>query len=258
MGGEKINGRDFILEVKEITKRFGGVTALDKVSLHIRKGEHVALVGDNGAGKSTLANIITGVLQPDSGSIWFEGREHVFASPLEARLSGMETVFQDLALANDLGVVENIFLGREQCRLKLGPFSILNHNEMKKQARQVLEETGIKIQNLEVPIRNLSGGQRQGVAIARAASWGSKLIILDEPTAALGVQETQKVEGIIRKLKQQGISALMISHNLTQVFSLSDAIWVLRHGKMVGSRITKETEPGEIVSMITGAQSLYY
>lgn len=258
MDEDKINDQDFILEVKEITKHFGGVIALDKVSLHINKGEHVALVGDNGAGKSTLANIITGVLQPDSGSIWFEGREHIFTSPLEARLNGMETVFQDLALANDLGVVENIFLGRERYRLKLGPFSILNHSDMKKQARQVLEETGIKIQNLEVPIRNLSGGQRQGVAIARAASWGSKLIILDEPTAALGVQETKKVEEIIRKLKQQGISALMISHNLTQVFSLSDNIWVLRHGKMVGSRITKETEPNEIVSMITGAHSLYY
>ena len=248
---------DVLLDVNCISKHFGGVVALDNVSLQLRKGEHIALVGDNGAGKSTLANIITGVLQPDSGSIIFEGEEHIFESPLEARMRGIETVFQDLALANDLGVVENIFLGREYCRLKFGPFSILNHAEMKKKARKMLDETGIKIQNLEVPIQNLSGGQRQGVAIARAAGWGSKLILLDEPTAALGVQETQKVEDIIRKLKKQGISALMISHNLSQVFSLSDKIWVLRHGKMVGSRSTKDTEPEEIVSMITGANTLY-
>jgi fructose transport system ATP-binding protein len=176
---------------------------------------------------------------------------------VEARLNGIETVYQDLALANDLGVVENIFLGREYCKMKLGPLSILNHRKMKKQAAEMLDETGIKIQNLEVPISNLSGGQRQGVAIARAAGWGSNLILLDEPTAALGVQETKRVEEIIRKLKKNGIAALMISHNLTQVFSLSDEIWVLRHGKMVGHRTTKESEPREIVSMITGADTLY-
>ena len=246
-----------VLEVKGIAKHFGGVIALEDVSLHIKKGEHIALVGDNGAGKSTLANVITGAIQPDAGVIMFEGKKRVFSSPVEARLNGIETVYQDLALANDLGVVENIFLGREHCKMKLGPLSILNHRKMKKQAAEMLDETGIKIQNLEVPISNLSGGQRQGVAIARAAGWGSNLILLDEPTAALGVQETKRVEEIIRKLKKNGIAALMISHNLTQVFSLSDEIWVLRHGKMVGHRTTKESEPREIVSMITGADTLY-
>lgn len=246
-----------VLEVKGIAKHFGGVIALEDVSLHIKKGEHIALVGDNGAGKSTLANVITGAIQPDAGVIMFEGKKRVFSSPVEARLNGIETVYQDLALANDLGVVENIFLGREYCKMKLGPLSILNHRKMKKQAAEMLDETGIKIQNLEVPISNLSGGQRQGVAIARAAGWGSNLILLDEPTAALGVQETKRVEEIIRKLKKNGIAALMISHNLTQVFSLSDEIWVLRHGKMVGHRTTKESEPREIVSMITGADTLY-
>lgn len=246
-----------VLEVKGIAKHFGGVIALEDVSLHIKKGEHIALVGDNGAGKSTLANVITGAIQPDAGVIMFEGKKRVFSSPVEARLNGIETVYQDLALANDLGVVENIFLGREYCKMKLGPLSILNHRKMKKQAAEMLDETGIKIQNLEVPISNLSGGQRQGVAIARAAGWGSNLILLDEPTAALGVQETKRVEEIIRKLKKNGIAALKISHNLTQVFSLSDEIWVLRHGKMVGHRTTKESEPREIVSMITGADTLY-
>ena len=246
-----------VLEVKGIAKHFGGVIALEDVSLHIKKGEHIALVGDNGAGKSTLANVITGAIQPDAGVIMFKRKKRVFSSPVEARLNGIETVYQDLALANDLGVVENIFLGREYCKMKLGPLSILNHRKMKKQAAEMLDETGIKIQNLEVPISNLSGGQRQGVAIARAAGWGSNLILLDEPTAALGVQETKRVEEIIRKLKKNGIAALMISHNLTQVFSLSDEIWVLRHGKMVGHRTTKESEPREIVSMITGADTLY-
>lgn len=248
---------NYILEVNNITKHFGGVIALEDVSLHIEQGEHIALVGDNGAGKSTLANIMAGAIQPDSGTIIFDGEKKVFSSPMEARLSGIETVYQDLALANDLGVVENIFLGREVCRVYLGPFSILNHRKMKKQANAMLNATGIRIQNLEVPINNLSGGQRQGVAIARAAGWGSKLILLDEPTAALGVQETKRVEEIIRKLKKNGIAALMISHNLTQVFSLSDKIWVLRHGKIVGQKVTKGSEASEIVSMITGANTLY-
>lgn len=246
-----------ILEAKGVTKHFGGVVALDDVSIEIYCGENVALVGDNGAGKSTLANIITGAIQRDSGTIMFNGKHREFSSPMEARLNGIETVYQDLALANDLGVVENIFLGREYYKLRLGPLSILNHRRMKSKAVEMLEETGIQMQDLSVPMRNLSGGQRQSVAIARAAGWGSKLILMDEPTAALGVRETKRVEEIIRRLKANGIATLMISHNLTQVFSLSDKIWVLRHGKMVGFRVTKDSEPKEIISMITGADTLY-
>jgi fructose transport system ATP-binding protein len=168
-------------------------------------------------------------------------------------MSGIETVYQDLALADDLGVVANVFLGREIYYLKAGPFSILNHRKMSKLAQEMLAKTGVKIVNLGETLRNMSGGQRQGVAIARAAGWGSKLILLDEPTAALGVQETEKVEEIIRGLKQQGIAVLMVSHNLQQVFSLVDTIWVLRQGEMVGRRWVAETTPEEIVSMITGA-----
>lgn len=245
-----------ILEARHISKRFGGVVALDDVSLWLHAGEHAALVGDNGAGKSTLIKIITGVLRADEGIVWFDGQDRDFNTPLQARESGIETVYQDLALADDLGVVENIFLGREIRRVKAGAFSLLNHKEMRGRAQDMLAQTGVQISRLDEAMRNLSGGQRQGVAIARAAGWGSKLILLDEPTAALGVQETKRVEEIIMELKRQGITALMISHNIQQVFSLSETIWVLRHGRVVGRRRTAETTPDEIVSMITGASIL--
>lgn len=242
-----------LLEVGGVTKWYGAVNALKDVSLKLYVGEHAALVGDNGAGKSTLVKIITGAEEADAGKIWFDGQERHFRTPLQARLNGIETVYQDLALADDLGVVANIFMGREICYLRAGPFSLLHHRKMDMQARQMLAQTGVKIVNLSEPLRNMSGGQRQGVAIARAAGWGSKLILMDEPTAALGVQETQKVEDIISGLKRQGIAVLMISHNLQQVFSLADSIWVLRQGVMVGRRQVSETTPEEIISMITGA-----
>lgn len=242
-----------LLEVNGISKHFGGVIALNDVSLTVAPGEHVALVGDNGAGKSTLIKIITGVLKPDEGHVWFDGEVRDFRAPLQARLCGIETVYQDLALAEHLGVVENIFLGREHFLIKAGPFSILHHRKMKQQATETLERTGVRIQKLDERISHMSGGQRQGVAIARAAGWGSKLILLDEPTAALGVAETERVEEIIRELKRQGIASIIISHNMQQVFRLADTVWVLRHGQMVGHRPTAATTPDEIVGMITGA-----
>jgi fructose transport system ATP-binding protein len=244
---------DAILRAAGISKWFGGVEALRDVDFEIAPGEHAALVGDNGAGKSTLVKVLTGAERPDSGHLWFDGQERQFHSPLDARRAGIETVYQTLALADHLDVVANLFLGREKYRLRLGPFSLLNRAAMKAEARRMLERTGVHIPDLRASVMSMSGGQRQGVAIARAAGLGSQVIVLDEPTAALGVQETGRVEEIIRGLKRRGATMLMVSHNLRQVFDLVDTIWVLRHGQMVGRRDARKVSPDEIVSMITGA-----
>jgi fructose transport system ATP-binding protein len=242
-----------LLKGEGISKSFGGVRALHDVTLQLARGEHAALVGDNGAGKSTLVKILTGAERPDSGHVWFDGAVTDFRSPLDARRAGIETVYQTLALADHLDVTSNLFLGREKTLLRLGPFSVLNRGAMRAEANDLLARTGVQIPDLGSMVMGMSGGQRQGVAIARAAGWGSKLIVMDEPTAALGVQETAKVEEIIRGLKKQGVSVLMVSHNLRQVFDLMDTIWVLRHGGMVGRRDAGSVRPEEIVAMITGA-----
>jgi len=242
-----------VLEINHLTKHYGGVKALTDAHFQLLPGEHAAIVGDNGAGKSTFVRLITGVEQPNEGDILLEGQKVSFASPLDARDQGIETVYQTLALAEDLDVPANIFLGREITRLNLGPLSILNHKAMREQSASMLATTGVKIQDMSESLRGMSGGQRQCVAIARAAGFAKKLIILDEPTAALGVQETARVEQIIKGLKQQGIPLIIISHNLRQVFDLVDRIWVFRQGRIICSRLTRETNPEEIVGLITGA-----
>ena len=245
-------GSEVMLKAAGISKRFGGVEALRDVDIEIRSGELAALVGDNGAGKSTLVGILSGAIRPDHGRIWCNGQQVHFHSPIDARNAGVETVYQTLALANHLDVAANLFLGGEKYLLRLGPFSILNRAAMRREARDLVARTGVQIPDIDSSVMNMSGGQRQGVAIARAAGWGSRVVLLDEPTAALGVQETARVLEIIRALKRQGITLLMISHNLRQVFGLVDSIWVLRHGRMVGRREVRATRPEEIVSMITG------
>jgi fructose transport system ATP-binding protein len=244
-----------ILKTEGLTKRYGGVHALEDADFELRDGEHVAVVGDNGAGKSTFVRQVTGVEQPTAGKIYFDGQAVEFKTPIEARNHGIETVFQNLALADDLDVPSNLFLGREETYFNLGPFSFLNEKKMLNHAQEVLRQTGVKIPNLKSKIRNMSGGQRQCVAISRAASFASKLIIMDEPTAALGVQETGQVENIIRGLKQRGIPLILISHNLRQVFDLVDRIWVFRRGKIVGAVDRDKTDGNEIVSLITGVKS---
>ena len=246
---------DIILRTENLTKHYGGVHALTDASFTLRQGQHVAIVGDNGAGKSTFVRQITGVEQPSSGKIFFDGQEVNFNSPLEAREAGIESVFQDLALCNDLDVPSNLFLGREEVFFKFGPFSILNEKKMMTMAQDVLNKTAIKIPDLSSHVGNMSGGQRQCVAISRSASFASKLIIMDEPTAALGVQETTQVENIIRQLKEQGVPLILISHNLRQVFNLVDKILVFRRGEIVGEVVAADTDGNEIVSMITGVQS---
>lgn len=244
-----------VLKTEGLSKNYGGVHALVNADFELNEGEHIAIVGDNGAGKSTFVRQITGVEQRSAGKIWFDGREVEFADPLEAREHGMECVFQTLALADDLDVPTNLFLGRELFKIKLGPFSILDRAAMRRTAEEGLKRTGVNIPRLDETIRHMSGGQRQCVAIARAATFASKLIIMDEPTAALGVQETAQVENIIRTLKSNGIPLILISHNLRQVFDLVDRIVVFRRGHIVASLRREETDGNDIVSYITGVKS---
>ncbi len=245
---------DIILETRGLTKHYGGVHALEDANFTLRAGEHIAVVGDNGAGKSTFVRQITGVEQRTAGKVWFGGDEVIFSGPIAAREAGIETVFQNLALADDLDVPSNLFLGRELIKFNLGPFSILDHKTMRERTQQALTKTAVKIPNLSSAIRNMSGGQRQCVAIARSASFASKLIIMDEPTAALGVQETAQVENIIRGLKARGVPLILVSHNLRQVFDLVDRIVVFRRGRIVASLAKHETDGNDIVSYITGVK----
>ena len=241
-----------VLSVDGASRYFGPVTALENVSMKLSRGEITGLVGDNGAGKSTLVKLISGVMGLSSGSIEFDGRPARFSSPSEARAAGIETVYQDLALAGNLPVWANVFLGREKF---YGPrwLGLLDKREMILEAEHMLGQFQMNVPPIKGTVDRLSGGQRQLIAIARAAAWGSKLIVMDEPTAALGVAETQAVENVVRHLKERSFSVLIISHNLDQVFRLTDRIWVLRRGRMIGGRRTSETNPNEIVSMITGA-----
>ena len=207
------------------------------------------MVGDNGAGKSTLVKIISGILRPTSGIMFLEGAEIGFADAAMARHQGIEVVYQDLALADQQPVYMNLFLGRE---LRRAPFGLLDRRKMRNETRHLVADLDVRIPSTKSKVRDLSGGQRQGIAIARATHWARKLVLLDEPTAALGVAETLKVESIIESLKERDLAILLISHSLDQVFRLSDRICVLRRGTQIGIRKTSESNKNEIVSMITG------
>ncbi len=245
---------DIVLKTESLTKHYGGVHALMDANFSLRKGEHVAIMGDNGAGKSTFVRQLTGVEQPTAGKILFYGKEVNFKGPLEARNAGIETVFQTLALADDLDVPSNLFLGREIFKFKFGPLSILNKKAMREETMKALQRTAVKIPNLNSPIRSMSGGQRQCVAIARTATFASQLIIMDEPTAALGVAETAQVENIVRTLKANGEPLILISHNMRQVFDLADRIVVFRRGRIVANLTKAKSSGEEVVQYITGAK----
>jgi D-xylose transport system ATP-binding protein len=238
-----------LVRIERVRKEFGAVVALAEVTFEIASGEIVALVGDNGAGKSTLVKCLAGVHPPTSGELLLEGAPVHFSGPLEARSHGIEVVFQDLALANDQPVYMNMFLGRE---LVKGPLRRLDRREMARQTQALLDDLDVRIDTPYQTIRDLSGGQRQGVAIGRAVHWAERLVLMDEPTAALGVAETRRVEDIILRMKEPGRAILIVSHSLDQVFRLADRICVLRRGKQVGVRNAAETSGDEIVSMITG------
>ena len=246
---------NIVLKTENLTKHYGGVHALSNANFELRDGEHVAIMGDNGAGKSTFVRQITGVEMPTSGKNIFDGKEVNFKSPIDAREAGIETVFQTLALADDLDVPSNLFLGREKFKFKFGPFSILDKKAMREETLKALQRTAVRIPNLSSRIRNMSGGQRQCVAIARTATFASKLIIMDEPTAALGVVETGQVENIIKTLKANGEPLILISHNMRQVFDLADRILVFRRGRIVANLKKQDTDSQEVVSYITGAKA---
>lgn len=247
---------DVILETRDLTKHYGGVKALEGADFILRQGEHVAIMGDNGAGKSTFVRQITGVEQRTRGEIYFDGQPVNFKGPLEARKAGIEAVFQTLALADDLDVPDNLFLGREMTFMNwLGPFRLLDYRGMRKATLDGLEKTAVKIPDIRNTIRNMSGGQRQCVAIARTATFHSKLTIMDEPTAALGVQETAQVENIVRQLKDADEPLILISHNMRQVMDLVDRIIVFRRGRIVANLNRDETDGQDVVAYITGAKT---
>ena len=240
-----------VLEVKSVSKRFGGVQALDDVSIHLNEGEVLALAGDNGAGKSTLIKVVSGVYHPDDGDIIFNNENIQLDNPRYAREKGIETIYQDLALADNLNVGANIFLGREPMTSKLG-IPVIDRELMLAESKKVLKNLEINIpeSSLEEPVGKLSGGQRQAVAIGRALYWNAKLLIMDEPTAALGVPEQRNVMDLIKKLKEQKVSIIFISHNLTDIFQASDRIVVLRRGIKAGERLIKDTNSDEIVKLM--------
>lgn len=243
-----------LLSARDVSLSFGPVKALQDVSLGLRSGEITALVGDNGAGKSTLVRCIAGVHQPDSGEIVFDGAVVTFSGPDQSRRVGIETVHQNLALVEDLTVWQNLFLNREDC-FSIGPVKVLRKRKMRRDAEEMVSKLAVNVPAVTKTVRRLSGGQRQAVAICRAAGFSSKLVIMDEPTAALGVQETARVEELILRLRDEGHAVLLVSHNFDQVMRLSDQVWVMRTGRCVAGRRTAETTGQEIVGLITGAIS---
>ena len=243
-----------VLSIRKLTKRFGGLVAVNDVSWDVYPGEVVALLGDNGAGKSTLIKCVSGVYQPDEGEICFEGRLSHFARPMDARRQGIETIYQDLALANNLDVSANIFLGREvKKRYFAGLIMTLDEQMMLRESRAALESLAIQFPSLTQPIESLSGGQRQAVAIARAVYWDARLMIMDEPTNNLGVPEQHKVLELIRKLRDQGVPVILITHTLPDVFAVSDRLMVMRRGRKVTEKRTAETHTQELVQYMVGA-----
>ena len=245
-----------ILQARNLTKRYGRVTAMENCNFELMPGEILAVIGDNGAGKSTLIKALSGAITPDSGTIELKGKEVFFTSPLNARDYGIETVYQNLAMSPALSIADNMFMGRE-IRKKgvLGTiFQQLDKKKMNELARQKLSELGLlTIQNIEQKVETLSGGQRQGVAVARAAAFGSNVVILDEPTAALGVKEGRRVLDLILEVKSRGIPIILISHNMPHVFEVADRIHIHRLGKRLGVIKPKDYSMSDAVALMTGA-----
>jgi simple sugar transport system ATP-binding protein len=243
-----------LLEARRIVKSFGRVHALRGASFTVFPGEVVALVGDNGAGKSTLVKTLAGVHAPDAGEIVFEGRPVTIGSPLEARALGIETVYQDLALAADLDPAANLFLGREVSRGGLlGRLGFLDKAEMHRRADEAFKSLGVGLQDSGAPVATMSGGQRQGVAVSRAVTWASRVVFMDEPTAALGVVQTRNVLDLILRVRERGLSVVLISHNMPEVFEVADRIEVLRLGARVARLKPQDVSMEDVVAAMTGA-----
>ncbi len=241
-----------LLEVRNLSKNFGPVEALKDLTMAVRAGEVVALAGDNGAGKTTLIKAISGVYQPSSGEILLKGKPVHFGSPQEARDQGIETIYQDLALADNLSIGANIFLGREPMRRAFGILPVLDRARMAEAAKKTMALLDFHVSRLDAPVSNFSGGQRQAVAIGRAVFWNAQILIMDEPTAALGVPEQRKVIALIHQLKAQGRGVIFISHNLQDIFAVADRIVVLRRGVQAGERRIVDTSHDEVVKLMVG------
>jgi D-xylose transport system ATP-binding protein len=243
-----------ILEMRDIGKRFGAVQALSEVDFEVNRNEVMGLVGDNGAGKSTLVKIIAGTYQPDSGRYLFEGEEVTVKDPRQASDLGIQTVYQDLALCDNLDVVANLYLGREETQPVVpGLFDSIDEITMEQRALRFIRDLHVSIPSIRSRIATLSGGQRQSVAVARSVMWNSKVVLLDEPTAALGVEQTRQVKELILRLRDQGLGIVVISHNLADIFDVSDRIIVLRLGRRVATFKTHVSNPEQVVAAITGA-----
>ncbi|SHM18488.1 ATP-binding cassette domain-containing protein [Roseibium suaedae] len=247
---------DPILKARGLNKRYGKVTAIDNCDFDLMPGEILAVIGDNGAGKSTLIKALSGAVQPDSGKIWLDGQEVAFASPNDARANGIETVYQTLAMSPALSITDNMFMGRELRKPGLMGklFRTLDKKAMEDFAREKLAELGLMtIQNINQAVETLSGGQRQGVAVARAAAFGSRVIILDEPTAALGVKESRRVLELILDVRSRGIPIILISHNMPHVFEVADRIHIHRLGKRAAVIRPSDFSMSDAVAIMTGA-----
>jgi fructose transport system ATP-binding protein len=253
-----VENNKYILEAIGIKKHFGGVYALDNVDLQLKHNEILGIVGDNGAGKSTLIKIISGALKSDKGEIYFEGKKVRINNPKDAHNLGIETVYQNLGLVDLQNPAANVFLGREVCYCGiLKPFYLLNTKMMLKETENLMDRLNVKLIDLRKPIKDYSGGQRQAVAIGKAVYWGSKVVILDEPTAALGVNESRKALELIKLLKEKSnISIIIISHNMQHVFSIVDRIMVLRRGKLITVQNVHDVTANDIIKYITGAEKV--
>jgi fructose transport system ATP-binding protein len=248
-----------VLEARGLVKTFGHVIGLAGVDLQLHAGEVLAIIGDNGAGKTTIIKCLSGAMTPDAGTMLVDGREMTFRSTQEAREAGIETVYQTLAVAPALDIASNLFLAREQRRSGLfgSVLRMLDTGGMKRQAKQYIDDLGIStLQNINQAVETLSGGQRQAVAVARAAAFGGKVVILDEPTAALGVRETGQVLRLIRDLRERGLGIILISHNMPNVFEVADRIHIQRLGRAVGVITPESHTPAEAVAIMTGAARL--
>lgn len=243
-----------VYEARNIVRTFGNVRALQGADFDVRPGEVSALIGDNGAGKSTLVRILAGADSPNGGDILFHGEKIELKNAIDARQKGIETVYQDLALANHLSPIENMFLGRELMKPGLlGKFGFMQHAKMRQQGIEAFADLGATVNDFDNPVASMSGGQRQAIAVARAAAWASEVIFLDEPTAALGVVQTKGVLDLIKRIRDKGVAVVLISHSMPEVLEVADRVHVLRHGRRVAVYQGKDTSVEELVGAMTGS-----
>ena len=246
-----LSSKNIVLEAKNISKYFGTITALDNVNLTVRKGECLGVVGDNGAGKSTFMKVLSGLYKPSSGSLFFDGNKEILNSPKDSQNLGLEMVYQDLALAGNLPIGENIFLGREPTK-KFGFLKLLDYKKIKELSEAHLDKLKIHVKSADQKVEELSGGQRQAIAIARATAFNSKIVIMDEPTAALAIKEVGKVLDLINSLKKMGVSVIIISHRMDDIFAVSDRVMALFQGTNFAESELSKTTRDEVIGWIMG------